>query len=165
MKEGFVWRMGLTKKRRKHRRLLAETGGCCIYCGRPISEYNATLDHIIPMSRGGYSEDENLVVCCKECNYRKYTFYVRDFIALMPFRKQRAFYNRVRTLYHQGKICEEKYMLLTDSGSVNKVSRIYIEFGRFQFRFHFHLNIKKKEGERRKLNIHWKTNWKRRYRR
>ena len=147
MKEGFVWRMGLTKKRRKHRRLLAETGGCCIYCGRPISEYNATLDHIIPMSRGGYSEDENLVVCCKECNYRKYTFYVRDFIALMPFRKQRAFYNRVRTLYHQGKICEEKYMLLTDSGSVNKVSRIYIEFGRFQFRFHFHLNIKKKEGE------------------
>ena len=52
MKEGFVWRMGLTKKRRKHRRLLAETGGCCIYCGRPISEYNATLDHIIPMSRG-----------------------------------------------------------------------------------------------------------------
>lgn len=157
MKEGFVWRMGLTKKRRKHRRLLAETGGCCIYCGRPISEYNATLDHIIPMSRGGYNEDENLVVSCKECNFMKYTFYVRDFIALMPYRKQRAFYNRVKTLFHQGKICEEKYMLLTDNGSINKVARIYIGLGRIQLRFHFHLNIRKKEPKRREVNIHWKT--------
>lgn len=145
MKKGFLGRMGFTKKRKRHRRLMSETGGCCIYCGRRISEHSATIDHVIPLSRGGYTEDENLVACCLDCNFRKYTLYVRDFITLMPFKKQRAFYNRIKTLYNQGKITEEKYLLLSDIGSVNKVSRISIQLGRFQFRVHFHLNIKNKK--------------------
>jgi 5-methylcytosine-specific restriction endonuclease McrA len=29
------------------------------------------MDHIIPLSRGGRSDRENLVPCCKDCNSRK----------------------------------------------------------------------------------------------
>ena len=83
MKKSF---MGYNKKRRTHRRLLAETGGCCIYCGKRIDEFSATIDHIIPLSRGGYNEEINIVASCLPCNYLKYTMYVRDFVGLMPYR-------------------------------------------------------------------------------
>lgn len=39
----------------------------CGYCGRAA----ATVDHVIPKSRGGDSSWENLVACCGPCNVRK----------------------------------------------------------------------------------------------
>ena len=30
-----------------------------------------TMDHIVPISRGGKSTKSNVVVCCKECNNKK----------------------------------------------------------------------------------------------
>ena len=40
----------------------------CVYCG---SEQNLSLDHVIPQSKGGSHEPENLVCCCKSCNSSK----------------------------------------------------------------------------------------------
>lgn len=142
--------MSYTKKRRRHRRLLAETGGCCIYCGRPLQSTEATIDHIVPLSRGGYTEDENLTACCYECNQNKEALFVKDFIKTMQLSKQRAFYNRSETLFRQGKICEEKYMLFIDMGAINRCFRIYIKLGRVEFRFHFHLSIR--TGKQNKKN-------------
>ncbi len=45
--------------------------GICHYCGRKFNPKELTMDHIIPLSRGGYSEKINIVPCCKECNSRK----------------------------------------------------------------------------------------------
>lgn len=41
----------------------------CRYCG---SETELTLDHVIPICRGGLSSNDNLVTCCRPCNRRKY---------------------------------------------------------------------------------------------
>ena len=47
----------------------------CFYC-KNIFEFNElTVDHIIPLSRGGKSTKGNLVPCCKKCNNKK-----RDYI-------------------------------------------------------------------------------------
>lgn len=49
----------------------------CAYCGRGVSRTPpceallATVDHILPVSRGGPSTWTNLVSACKECNNRK----------------------------------------------------------------------------------------------
>ena len=49
----------------------------CAYCGRSVSKTPAceallaTVDHIMPISRGGLSSWTNLVSACKECNNRK----------------------------------------------------------------------------------------------
>lgn len=49
----------------------------CAYCGRSVSKTPAreallaTVDHILPASRGGASSWTNLVSACKECNNRK----------------------------------------------------------------------------------------------
>ncbi|MCS7205130.1 MAG: HNH endonuclease [Leptospiraceae bacterium] len=45
--------------------------GICYYCGRKFKPSELTMDHKIPLSRGGSSTKENLVPCCKECNSKK----------------------------------------------------------------------------------------------
>ena len=43
----------------------------CAYCGKKLTRHNATFDHVIPLCRGGTNDKENLVWCCRECNHRK----------------------------------------------------------------------------------------------
>lgn len=45
--------------------------GLCHYCGGSFSPEDLTMDHVVPLSRGGKSVKENLVPACKECNTRK----------------------------------------------------------------------------------------------
>ena len=47
------------------------SSGICHYCGRKFPPAELTMDHLIPISRGGRSVHGNLVPCCKECNNRK----------------------------------------------------------------------------------------------
>ena len=45
--------------------------GICYYCGKKVPPAELTMDHKIPLTRGGRSEKINLVPACKECNNRK----------------------------------------------------------------------------------------------
>lgn len=40
----------------------------CVYCG---SRKDLTLDHVLPKSRGGKNEWNNLVTSCSKCNVKK----------------------------------------------------------------------------------------------
>lgn len=60
------------------RRIQDEQGGTCYFCSRTVCEYPmhtrphpddmATLDHVLPRSRGGDDRRENLIVSCYRCN-------------------------------------------------------------------------------------------------
>lgn len=45
--------------------------GICHYCKRPFPPKALTMDHIVPLSRGGKSTKGNVVPSCKECNTQK----------------------------------------------------------------------------------------------
>jgi 5-methylcytosine-specific restriction endonuclease McrA len=45
--------------------------GVCHYCRRRIPPRELTMDHIVPVIRGGTSSRSNVVPCCKDCNSRK----------------------------------------------------------------------------------------------
>ncbi len=45
--------------------------GICHYCKGQFPPRELTMDHVIPISRGGRSEKFNLVPCCKACNTQK----------------------------------------------------------------------------------------------
>ncbi len=45
----------------------------CYYCGRETVMEELTMDHIVPLARGGRSAKNNLVPACKECNNLKKT--------------------------------------------------------------------------------------------
>lgn len=51
--------------------LLARDNFECQYCSRDLSSKEATLDHVIPRSRGGRTSWENIVVACAPCNRKK----------------------------------------------------------------------------------------------
>jgi len=46
-------------------------GGICHYCGRHFPPEELTMDHLLPVVRGGKSTRGNCVVCCKPCNNEK----------------------------------------------------------------------------------------------
>ena len=43
----------------------------CQYCGRKFPSSELSLDHVVPISRGGKSTWENVVCACLPCNVRK----------------------------------------------------------------------------------------------
>ena len=45
--------------------------GVCHYCSETFEKRLLTMDHIVPVARGGKSVKGNVVVCCKDCNTEK----------------------------------------------------------------------------------------------
>lgn len=45
--------------------------GVCYYCGQSTPPRELTLDHIVPIARGGRSSKGNVVTACKKCNNAK----------------------------------------------------------------------------------------------
>jgi 5-methylcytosine-specific restriction endonuclease McrA len=45
--------------------------GLCHYCGRKFSAKELTMDHVVPLARGGTSTQGNIVPACRECNRDK----------------------------------------------------------------------------------------------
>ena len=47
------------------------SSGVCHYCGRQVGAKALTMDHLVPIVRGGRSSKGNLVPACKDCNAKK----------------------------------------------------------------------------------------------
>lgn len=47
------------------------SSGICHYCGRKFKPSELTMDHIVPLGRGGKSTKGNVAPACKECNTKK----------------------------------------------------------------------------------------------
>ena len=67
------------KKEREKARLLRKTQwwkqrlarGICYYCQDRFSSSELTMEHIVPLIRGGRTTKGNVVTVCKECNKKK----------------------------------------------------------------------------------------------
>lgn len=53
------------------RELFKRDAGTCQYCEKILTNETATVDHILPRSRGGDTSWENCVICCTACNSKK----------------------------------------------------------------------------------------------
>lgn len=49
----------------------------CVYCGVLDP---TTVDHVVPVSKGGLSDTTNLVPCCHSCNSSKRDIILRDWL-------------------------------------------------------------------------------------
>lgn len=47
------------------------SSGVCHYCGRDVGAKALTMDHLVPIVRGGRSTHGNCVPACKDCNNAK----------------------------------------------------------------------------------------------
>ena len=47
------------------------SSGLCHYCNKIFPPRNLTMDHVVPLIRGGKSSKSNVVPSCRECNAQK----------------------------------------------------------------------------------------------
>lgn len=59
------------RKNRRKRAVLLKSDSFCFYCTKRLDLDTSTLDHCIPLSKGGSSKFSNLVLACHECNQSK----------------------------------------------------------------------------------------------
>jgi len=45
--------------------------GNCHYCGKKFERKELTMDHVVPIARGGSSTPGNIVPACRPCNAEK----------------------------------------------------------------------------------------------
>ncbi len=77
------------KKEREKARELKKTAwwnqklqvGICYYCEGKFTKEELTMDHKVPLARGGTSSKNNVVCCCKMCNSKKQSLTSVDFIS------------------------------------------------------------------------------------
>lgn len=60
----------------KKDKVLHKSKGVCSHCGRKLDLDNMTVDHVIPLSKGGTNELKNLVALCENCNQSKSNYVV-----------------------------------------------------------------------------------------
>ena len=67
------------RREREKARALRQTGwwraqiarGVCHWCHKAVPPAELTMDHVVPLARGGRTTRGNVVPCCRECNQAK----------------------------------------------------------------------------------------------
>ena len=92
---------------KKAKKIYNKTGGRCFYCGIELpkntdfkddgglivsSRRNWDIEHVIPLSRGGTNDIDNLVPACQYCNGTKMVKTCQEFT---PDREKSEFYSRI----------------------------------------------------------------------
>jgi 5-methylcytosine-specific restriction endonuclease McrA len=60
--------------------------GICGYCGNSVAPGTLTMDHVVPVARGGRTTRGNVVAACKECNTRKKLMTPAEQLMMKPLR-------------------------------------------------------------------------------
>ena len=79
LREGTWWKQVLGK-------------GVCYHCEKKFKSSELTMDHLIPIARGGKSDKKNCVPSCKECNSKK-GYKTRAELAIDELQAQQIFEN------------------------------------------------------------------------
>ena len=58
--------------------LFVRDRGRCQYCDKRLNKSRFTIDHVIPKSKGGKTDWNNLVVSCSKCNTKKGDSLLKD---------------------------------------------------------------------------------------
>lgn len=77
----------------------------CMYCGEQFTLDQLTLDHVIPISRGGKDTWSNVVTACKSCNHKKGNHYLEEIGMSLIHRPQRP---TLPTFLHLVRLMGEK---------------------------------------------------------
>lgn len=81
---------------RVHRNLLyAEQAGMCIGCGIHLPRKLFHIDHIVPGSKGGSSEKQNLQLLCSKCNGLKGIKSQREFLKKLRNKQLNLFTEKI----------------------------------------------------------------------
>lgn len=95
----------------KRERIYKNSNYECVYCEKSLEEMKKdndyTLDHKIPVIKGGNNDEENLVISCRSCNSRKGTKTYNQYLKLKELLSTNRYANYVKEhVYFDGIIRE-----------------------------------------------------------
>jgi 5-methylcytosine-specific restriction endonuclease McrA len=74
---GEITEASIQQEKEKARRLKStawwkekKSRGVCHYCQQGVKPAELTMDHLVPLARGGRSTRGNLVPACRDCNQK-----------------------------------------------------------------------------------------------
>lgn len=68
-REKINMREMFTKKEKKV--ILTKSNGVCAKCGKKLTVDTMTVEHVVPLSKGGQNHIQNLLALCEKCNQEK----------------------------------------------------------------------------------------------
>lgn len=83
------------------RNLLVRDNFKCQYCGIRVNSKEATIDHIMPRSRGGKNTWQNLTISCIDCNVSKGNKTPQEAGMILHTTPKKPIWNPLYTLLHK----------------------------------------------------------------
>lgn len=66
----------------------------CVYCGEPLTADTLTIDHVIPLSRGGTNFERNKAPACRPCNFEKAQLTAEEYLRMRGDPEEMEAYKR-----------------------------------------------------------------------
>ncbi len=66
---------------KSRRELFFAQNNRCYYCNEKLCDYDRSVDHFVPKSRGGSDDESNWKAACKTCNRNKGSMMPEEFVA------------------------------------------------------------------------------------
>lgn len=105
--KNMLYKKEVEKQFLHREKIKKKLGMKCVYCGC-TNELIMTIDHIIPVCRGGKNIDSNKQVCCRICNALKgpltdeeYRPYLKSLLIMKRLSKMRVQIEHPKIIYHQ----------------------------------------------------------------
>ncbi|CAM3738129.1 HNH endonuclease [Hathewaya histolytica] len=77
-----------TQKEKMVIQKIKHSSNICFYCKRELTDTEITVDHVVPICRGGKTEENNLVISCHSCNSKKGDMTLEEFLLYLKVVKQ-----------------------------------------------------------------------------
>lgn len=98
--------------------IMLRDGYCCQYCHDRFPLDQLTLDHVIPLSRGGRDSWSNVVTACKKCNHKKGNYLLEEIGMVLTNRPKKptlpSFLHLVRLMGEQREVWR-KYLFYDEA--------------------------------------------------
>ncbi len=75
----------ILKGRSKFDYLFEYQDGKCFYCQKEMTN-DATMDHVVPKSKGGKKSRKNIVLACRNCNSKKGNMPIEKFLLTLKIK-------------------------------------------------------------------------------
>lgn len=109
------------------RRLLKETKGLCAHCGTKLKPHdNMTVEHVIPLNKGGTNDESNLTVLCDICNKDKSDMILPiSYYKYLPKDKRERLERQMSEYLHNVDYLSKDCLMIYDTYTVDIMAAAY----------------------------------------
>ena len=109
------------------RRIARKSNDKCCHCGKTVFlHYGATVDHFIPLSKGGTNRDINLIMLCDDCNQTKNNRILapENYLKYLPDEHFKPLNDYFESYIHSFEYIERQNILACDEYIINMYTQI-----------------------------------------